>query len=345
MATALLFLSGCSQAVVPQVERNEMRAELRAQRSRLEQLVPLAAKAYLSPAEVEKCPKVLSTAPKIECFAVTVDPGRNYRAVYLIQTDEKTREQIVSIRGTANLGDGFTDLDMRKSEDKLLGVKTHTGFRKFARAIYDDIKANQRLDPGYKIVTTGHSLGGAAALLLALYLYVDETRPYEVTGVWTFGQPKVLDNEGTTAWPFFARRVFRVVNCDDVVPIVPSGPTLLENVVSVRFFASGNVDNYQHMGQSLVLLDRGMYWMPGSIDLERNMAKSLGDSILDLAKGDKLDHSISQYQIRLQLIPTDVAQSTPRYPDRENFKSVCSRVAPTSAAAHLPPAQALVAAK
>ncbi len=63
---------------------------------------------------------------------------------------------------------------------------------------------------------TGHSLGGAEAVILAMYL---KTEGWKVSRVVTFGQPKVTDADGSKR--FRDLPVLRVVNANDSVPLVP----------------------------------------------------------------------------------------------------------------------------
>jgi hypothetical protein len=80
------------------------------------------------------------------------------------------------------------------------------------------------LDPGdvgaRKLWVTGHSLGGALAVIAA----AEFEGVFPVTGLHTFGQPRV----GFSAFRDFmnahyAGRFFRFVNDDDIVPRVPPG--------------------------------------------------------------------------------------------------------------------------
>ena len=56
-------------------------------------------------------------------------------------------------------------------EDRKTDIPVHAGFDLAARAIYVDVKPY--LKPGYKTYVTGHSLGGAVAAILTIYMIED----------------------------------------------------------------------------------------------------------------------------------------------------------------------------
>ena len=67
---------------------------------------------------------------------------------------------------------------------------------------------------------TGHSLGGALAMLFALRLKL--RRGLTVAGVYTFGQPRVGNLPFSLAYDKALRTcTYRVVHADDLVPRVP----------------------------------------------------------------------------------------------------------------------------
>jgi hypothetical protein len=296
----LAFLvSGCA-AYAPPAETGAMLSELGARQARIAQLAALSQAGYRLGSEETACPVRLSADPPIACFTAPVPAaGRDYHALYLIETDDERREQIVAIRGTSNLADVLTDLGTRKVSDETLGVAVHSGFRRFARAIYQDIARHHRLRQDYRIFTTGHSLGGVGALLLGLYLYLDRDASYEVAGVYTFGQPKVFDNKGATSWPRFAGRVLRVVDCGDPVPILPTGESKIDSLVQLSFFDTARRANYQHLGQSLLLMDDGRFWMPGGVEVERDLTKAVEDAVIETVNGHEIDHGMRAYLARL----------------------------------------------
>ena len=82
----------------------------------------------------------------------------------------------------------MVDILLKLRVDKKTGIPLHEGFSFAARQVYADLKPLLKTD--YRIRTTGHSLGGAVALILAMYLDVDQ---FDIDHVITFGQPKVTN--------------------------------------------------------------------------------------------------------------------------------------------------------
>ena len=306
-AALMLLMAGCSSAPpaapFPQVTP-AMRAEVYERRAKLRELAALSARAYLTEAERKACPRILLARPRTECFTVAVPgPVSDYHAVYLIQTNDKTREQIIAIRGTTSLADALVDLQTGKTRDPWLGVPVHSGFQLLARGIHDDIKKNRRLKPSHRVFVTGHSLGGAAALLLGLYLHADPAGAHQIAGVYTYGQPKVLDRQGIAHWPAFARHVFRVVNCDDPIPILPINEAFLRGVVRFSFFDETNPNDYQHMGRSLLLMDDGHFSLPEkAIELGRDLIERIRGTLSGLWRGYPIDHAIARYITRIDAL-------------------------------------------
>jgi triacylglycerol lipase len=81
--------------------------------------------------------------------------------------------------------------------------------------IFDDL-ASKMLDKKYTINVTGHSLGGAEALIVGAYC--DQAK-MNLAKIITFGQPKAFDRDGMAKWGHLP--LTRVVNETDIVPLVP----------------------------------------------------------------------------------------------------------------------------
>ncbi len=131
--------------------------------------------------------------------------------------------RIIAVRGTtADPSDWLRDLSAMPAHDRDLGF-CHQGFLTGARALFAEIIGHGAA-PGISVrgaVLTGHSMGGAIALLLAGVLTAREMPPRAVV---TFGAPRC------GSWKL--RRLLRRVplrlyrNGDDPVPDVPWLPGL-----------------------------------------------------------------------------------------------------------------------
>lgn len=147
-----------------------------------------------------------------------------------LATRDSDKVAVLSFRGTEanSWKDVKTDLDARfyKGEG---GAKVHSGFIGAFNFVKDEVqKAVDDLD-GYSLYVTGHSLGGALAIIAAKELERDG-----LAACYTFGSPRVGGEE-------FGEKikapVYRVMNAADGVPRVP-----LSWLMDVGVFAVGIVN-------------------------------------------------------------------------------------------------------
>ena len=136
---------------------------------------------------------------------------------YVIQEDGVS---ILIFRGTANAKNVLSDIDIRTFYDEGLDAKIHRGFRDASSAIYDDIKRTYELD--HTVFLTGHSLGGAIAQIIGMWLH---EKGYNVQ-IYTFGSPKV-----STTFTFNEPNHWRVVDRSDPVPFLPPYPYVHSGMV------------------------------------------------------------------------------------------------------------------
>ncbi|KAG4962468.1 hypothetical protein JHK82_039157 [Glycine max] len=93
--------------------------------------------------------------------------------------------------------------------------------------IREKLRAMLEAEEDAKFILTGHSLGGALAILFAavLTMHEEEWLLEKLEGVYTFGQPRVGDNKFGEFMKDKLRkydvRYMRYVYCNDVVPRVP----------------------------------------------------------------------------------------------------------------------------
>ena len=139
-------------------------------------------------------------------------PG--YSVAYIYAVNDESRQALITVRGTSNVENAVVDAAFVLVPDKITGVDIHQGFLLSARDIYLQLKPE--VDPSYTVNTIGHSMGGAAALILAM-MY--DAQGYQVGKVITFGQPKVTNISGSRK--FRHLDVTRLVTPKDIVPLVP----------------------------------------------------------------------------------------------------------------------------
>ena len=122
---------------------------------------------------------------------------------------------VLSFRGTSSAKDFLTNsrANLQKIEG---GGKAHRGFHKGLHAILADVrKALLKEGKNKPLYLTGHSLGGAWALLATRYL-----QDFNVSATYTYGCPRAANDE------FFSRvksPVYRIVHRADAVTRVPFG--------------------------------------------------------------------------------------------------------------------------
>jgi len=162
-----------------------------------------------------------------------------YQVSYFLSTNMRNKTQLLSIRGTSNLVNALADIALQQLNDQHTGIPLHQGFAMSALDIYAQVRP--KLIKDFKISTTGHSLGGAVAVVLAMYL---DTDGYDVGKVFTFGQPKLTNVTG--ALKFKHLKLIRVVTEKDYVPLVP--PLDLGDIK--------NINLYWHLGEEIILLDK-----------------------------------------------------------------------------------------
>lgn len=153
----------------------------------------------------------------------------------------------------------------------------HTGFWTAFRGIKDEtmrvINQQRQQNPGFAVVTTGHSLGGAVATITGAYIRKSGIN----TDIYTYGSPRV----GDAAFAAFVStqpngKTFRITNGADPVTVIP-----------------GIVAGYAHTTPE--------FWFPNRAEQPDNMQICEGVSNVScsaqfLASPFKLgDHSSSKY--------------------------------------------------
>ena len=111
---------------------------------------------------------------------------------YMLITDVTAKTYTIVIRGTSNFRNAMQDMRFHKDKSNRLDCKLHRGFHKAAEMIFDDLSSKMS-NTEYTIHVTGHSLGGAEALIVGAYC---SQAKMNLGKIITFGQPKVFDRDG-----------------------------------------------------------------------------------------------------------------------------------------------------
>ncbi|MFE2722157.1 lipase family protein [Kitasatospora sp. NPDC059327] len=119
----------------------------------------------------------------------------------------------------------------------------HYGFAEALTSVFPDIRdtlAELRTED-QSLWLTGHSLGGALAMLAGARLHLEEPR-LTADGIYTYGQPRTCDRLLATACnKGFKDRIHRFVNNNDIVPQLPPEPAYT-HVDTLRYIdASGKL--------------------------------------------------------------------------------------------------------
>jgi hypothetical protein len=197
-----------------------------------------------------------------------------------IETDDAKKIQWVVVRGTSNLENVKLDVDYNKVVDGRLQIPLHKGFADTAMQIY--AFAKPLLKPGYEVRVTGHSLGGAASVIVLMLFKEDGVK---IGQAMTFGQPKVTNRAGVEKYRGLL--LLRFVNDKDPVPLLP--PLDISTIL--------DEGPYKHFGPEVVLKDGTNYAYFDHAQAERFSVTSFWNT---LGNQQVPDHSIANYLQSLQ---------------------------------------------
>jgi len=127
---------------------------------------------------------------------------------------EHDKMAVLAFRGTEQDSpqDIIADLNAKFYTDEY-NVKIHDGFLKAFQYVENKIKDNLKKVENHYLYITGHSLGGALALVATRVFDSDN-----LAACYTFGSPKVGNDEFDDE---IKSPIYRIVNAYDPVPMVP----------------------------------------------------------------------------------------------------------------------------
>ena len=174
---------------------------------------------------------------KGKAFGYETQYGEVDHIRYGILHEKNSDITYITIRGTGNFWNIITDLIVfcktkmltfqKENVTHSQKIQFHKGFLNSAEMIFNQIKEIDMDMNKRKFIFTGHSLGGAVAVVLAL-LFIEND--YHVENVITFGQPKVCKKQDCKFLQWvLGDRFLRVVNNFDLIPNLMTGFWFLFN--------------------------------------------------------------------------------------------------------------------
>ena len=185
--------------------------------------------------ECETCDYITETSSIDEVYAFQ-DDSIWIDTEGMVTYDSLNNAITVVFAGTdpTEVADVFTDLELIRVEYPPCGGKywwsddctVHKGFYKAYLSVddtvYDIVKYLTDTYTDATLEITGHSLGGAMAILCALDLYENHGTSIVADYVYTFGMPRVGDDEFAEYYDsIFGDKTIRVTHRKDPVPLVP----------------------------------------------------------------------------------------------------------------------------
>jgi hypothetical protein len=131
---------------------------------------------------------------------------------------------VLAFRGTevSDPRDVIADIDAKFYQDDK-GAKIHNGFFQAFHQVAGDVSAALTEVISDALYVTGHSLGGALALIATRSINTDN-----LAACYTFGSPRVGNEDFDE---IIKAPIYRVVNAFDIVPFSP--PALLFDILEI----------------------------------------------------------------------------------------------------------------
>ncbi|KAL0574308.1 hypothetical protein V5O48_007646 [Marasmius crinis-equi] len=178
---------------------------------------------YASSAYVDSCAR-----PNGNTLVLQIDEASTDTQAFIARDDTR-REIVVALRGSTSDQDFETDAEIALAPFVSPGISppggslAHTGFltawNSIANQVISTVRSQLAAHPGYGLVSSGHSLGGALSGLAGISL--QQNFPGSTTRMFTYGQPRTFN---PTAANFvnaqFGTRAFRGVHTTDGVPTI-----------------------------------------------------------------------------------------------------------------------------
>lgn len=174
-----------------------------------------------------------------------------------VAVDETNRLIVVAFRGTFSFESVANDGDLKLIHTDLCdGCKVHKGFWLAWLSIRDRMTVRIlntiHAYPGFRLVVTGHSLGGALAALTAANLRTVSDDFWLRIELYTFGCPRIGNDETADFLTNQSDRSHRITNRADWIPHLPSHASGYHQTYPEYFISHHSADPHPQDFQVLV---------------------------------------------------------------------------------------------
>ncbi|CAB4427597.1 unnamed protein product [Rhizophagus irregularis] len=144
-----------------------------------------------------------------------------------VAINDKEKAIIVAYRGTSDEQSFLQDFEVKliPFSSSVPKAKVHSGFfstyNDTKNEITELVKQLVKKNPKYKVISTGHSLGGSLALFQTLDLIGTPGLNPSNLFTYTYGQPRTGNKEFTQFVTSSGHKFFRIVNKNDIIPHLP----------------------------------------------------------------------------------------------------------------------------
>lgn len=205
---------------------------------------------------------------------------------------------VIGFAGTSDIKDFLTDMSFPNQPESFPGIpgRVHTGFKnvldKSWNQLLDLIKKHSLI--GKPIFLTGHSMGGASAVIAATRL---ASAGYPIDAIYTYSSPRIGDETyAQYVSQLFPSRIYRFVNSEEIVPRLPPPPEassafsgILPPSLRTSVIQMFKTMQYAHMGELIFQNASGTLEQPRAFSEEEDVSywnriaeRSRGLSLIDL---------------------------------------------------------------
>jgi len=214
-------------------------------------LLSMHAYAYLRIGVVNEKKKLLPE--KLQFLASNPISVLNYQqkhpgwCIYKKEGKKSSQKLYIAIHGSYTLDDWLTDLSIVPINSNISNLKIHSGFWKAACFIFEEIKEifnNLKVETIFTINFTGHSLGGAIAILLALMCKQWNSKQFAYKSTFTFGAPNLFYENELDLEIIDENSIYLFVNKMDIVPRLLGSSTIeLVKKIGLRLLTKNNLSS------------------------------------------------------------------------------------------------------